>query len=88
MRKSFKIGFCWICFGKKTHQMLFTAVMYSFIFFRLFPTDLFELFIDVGHYVRDLTAYEALRTKVSLYTVRKRLLNLFSCLFSWSWAFK
>ncbi|KAF3839594.1 hypothetical protein F7725_018311, partial [Dissostichus mawsoni] len=27
-----------------------------------------QLFIDVGHYVRDLTAYEGLQTKVSLYT--------------------
>ncbi|CAB1415296.1 unnamed protein product [Pleuronectes platessa] len=30
--------------------------------------DLFEMFIDVGHCVRDLTAYEGLQTKVSLYT--------------------
>lgn len=46
--------------------------------FRLFPTDLFELFIDVGHYVRDLAAYEGLQSKVSLYTVRKQLVEGFS----------
>ena len=37
---------------------------------RLFPTELFEMFIDVGHYVRDLTAYQALQAAVSRYTVR------------------
>ena len=72
----------------RSHQMLFIAVMFPFILFRLFPTDLFELFIDVGHYVRDLAAYEALRTKVSLYTVRKQILNGFIHLFSWFWGCK
>lgn len=55
--------------------------MQSFIHFRLFPTDLFELFIDVGHYVRDLAAYEGLQTKVSFYTVREQLLNVYSAVF-------
>uniref|UniRef100_A0A8C2YBZ5 NIMA related kinase 10 n=1 Tax=Coturnix japonica TaxID=93934 RepID=A0A8C2YBZ5_COTJA len=36
------------------------------IFRRLFPTDLFEIFIDIGHYVRDISAYEELVSKLNL----------------------
>ncbi|KAJ8794767.1 hypothetical protein J1605_002932 [Eschrichtius robustus] len=39
---------------------------------RLFPTDLFEIFIDIGHYVRDISAYEELVSKLNLLVVRKR----------------
>ncbi|NWI32511.1 NEK10 kinase, partial [Sula dactylatra] len=35
---------------------------------RLFPTDLFEIFIDIGHYVRDISAYEELVSKLNLLT--------------------
>ncbi|KFV05114.1 Serine/threonine-protein kinase Nek10, partial [Pterocles gutturalis] len=34
--------------------------------YRLFPTDLFEIFIDIGHYVRDISAYEELVSKLNL----------------------
>ncbi|KAB1264598.1 Serine/threonine-protein kinase Nek10 [Camelus dromedarius] len=34
--------------------------------YRLFPTDLFEIFIDIGHYVRDIAAYEELVSKLNL----------------------
>ncbi|KAI6074655.1 Serine/threonine-protein kinase Nek10 isoform X2 [Aix galericulata] len=37
----------------------------------LFPTDLFEIFIDIGHYVRDISAYEELVSKLNLLKVRK-----------------
>ena len=37
------------------------------------------MFIDVGHYVRDLTAYQALQAAVSLYTVRKTDLYYLFC---------
>lgn len=37
---------------------------------RLFSPELFEMFIDVGHYVRDITAYEPLQEKIALLTVR------------------
>ncbi|GAB1298596.1 Serine/threonine-protein kinase Nek10 [Apodemus speciosus] len=33
---------------------------------RLFPTDLFETFIDIGHYVRDISAYEDLVSQLNL----------------------
>ncbi|KAK2562007.1 Serine/threonine-protein kinase Nek10 [Acropora cervicornis] len=35
------------------------------LFKRLFPPDLFEKFIDIGHYVRDLNAYKLLVDKIS-----------------------
>lgn len=40
---------------------------------RLFPTDLFEIFIDIGHYVRDISAYEELVSKLNLLKVSKEL---------------
>lgn len=36
---------------------------------RLFPPELFEMFIDVGHYVRELNAYKPLVDKISSLTV-------------------
>uniref|UniRef100_A0A7N8X3M0 Serine/threonine-protein kinase Nek10 n=1 Tax=Mastacembelus armatus TaxID=205130 RepID=A0A7N8X3M0_9TELE len=56
------------CYAFRTLRFLFSVERNRHLFKRLFPTDLFELFIDVGHYVRDLTAYEGLQTKISLYT--------------------
>ncbi|XP_067456755.1 serine/threonine-protein kinase Nek10 isoform X1 [Thunnus thynnus] len=56
------------CYAFRALRFLFSVERNRHLFKRLFPTDLFELFIDVGHYVRDLTAYEGLRTKVSLFT--------------------
>ncbi|XP_047455571.1 serine/threonine-protein kinase Nek10 isoform X2 [Mugil cephalus] len=52
----------------RTLRFLFSVERNRHLFKRLFPADLFELFIDVGHYVRDLAAYEGLKTKVSFYT--------------------
>ncbi|XP_075937216.1 serine/threonine-protein kinase Nek10 [Anarhichas minor] len=56
------------CYAFRTLRFLFSVERNRHLFKRLVPTDLFELFIDVGHYVRDLAAYEGLQTKVSLYT--------------------
>ncbi|KAK5600366.1 hypothetical protein CRENBAI_025249 [Crenichthys baileyi] len=56
------------CYAFRALRFLFSIERNRYLFKRLFPTDLFELFIDVGHYVRDLTAYEELQTQVSLYT--------------------
>ncbi|XP_038566526.1 serine/threonine-protein kinase Nek10 [Micropterus salmoides] len=56
------------CYAFRTLRFLFSVERNRHMFKRLFPTDLFELFIDVGHYVRDLTAYDRLQTRVSLYT--------------------
>ncbi|XP_034466014.1 serine/threonine-protein kinase Nek10-like, partial [Hippoglossus hippoglossus] len=56
------------CYAFRTLRFLFRVERNRHLFKRLFPTDLFEMFIDVGHCVRDLAAYEGLQTKVSLYT--------------------
>ncbi|XP_044063678.1 serine/threonine-protein kinase Nek10 isoform X2 [Siniperca chuatsi] len=56
------------CYAFRTLRFIFSVERNRHLFKRLFPTDVFELFIDVGHYVRDLAAYEGLQTKVSLYT--------------------
>ncbi|CAN9514387.1 unnamed protein product [Ophioblennius macclurei] len=56
------------CYALRTLRFLFSVERNRHLFKRLFPTDLFELFIDVGHYVRDLSAYQALQSKISLYT--------------------
>ncbi|NWS43711.1 NEK10 kinase, partial [Probosciger aterrimus] len=47
-------------------RFLFSMERNRHIFKRLFPTDLFEIFIDIGHYVRDITAYEELVSKLNL----------------------
>lgn len=75
MHKLVQFGYSWLSvLGKISSDVLQCCYVIFFIHFRLFPTDLFELFIDVGHYVRDLTAYDRLQTRVSLYTVRKQIL--------------
>ena len=42
----------------------------------MFPAGLFEKFIDVGHYQRDLNSYSGLVTYVNQLTVRTKLLTL------------
>lgn len=51
---------------------------------RLFPPELFEMFIDVGHYVRELNAYKPLVDKISSLTViiEGVLARWMLCLFS------
>ncbi|XP_062421680.1 serine/threonine-protein kinase Nek10 [Pungitius pungitius] len=56
------------CYAFRTLRFLFSVERNRHLFKRLFSTDLFEPFIDVGHYVRDLAAYDGLQTKVSFYT--------------------
>ncbi|XP_072769135.1 serine/threonine-protein kinase Nek10 isoform X2 [Nerophis lumbriciformis] len=56
------------CYAFRALRFLFSAERNRHPFKRLFPTDLFEVFIDVGHYVRDLRAYEGLQTTVSQYS--------------------
>ncbi|XP_061429517.1 serine/threonine-protein kinase Nek10 [Lethenteron reissneri] len=41
-------------------RFLFSMERNRHLFKRLFPAVLFEMFIDVGHYVRDIVAYEPL----------------------------
>lgn len=46
-------------------RFLFSMERNRQLFKRLFPPDLFEKFIDIGHYVRDLNAYKLLVDKIS-----------------------
>lgn len=46
-------------------RFLFSMERNRQLFKRLFPADLFEKFIDIGHYVRDLNAYKPLVDKIS-----------------------
>ncbi|XP_076868528.1 serine/threonine-protein kinase Nek10 isoform X2 [Brachyhypopomus gauderio] len=54
------------CYAFRALRFLFSIKRNRHVFKRLFPPELFEMFIDIGHYVRDITAYEPLREKVTL----------------------
>ncbi|KAM9782542.1 serine/threonine-protein kinase Nek10 [Neosynchiropus ocellatus] len=56
------------CYALRALRFLFSVERNRHRFKRLFPTDIFQMFIDVGHYVRDLAAYEGLQTRISLCT--------------------
>uniref|UniRef100_A0A3Q3BC26 NIMA-related kinase 10 n=1 Tax=Kryptolebias marmoratus TaxID=37003 RepID=A0A3Q3BC26_KRYMA len=58
------------CYAFRALRFLFSLERNRHLF-KLFPTDLYELFIDVGHYVRELAAYEELQAAVSLYTAEE-----------------
>ncbi|KAM7451535.1 Serine/threonine-protein kinase Nek10 [Porites harrisoni] len=49
-------------------RFLFSMERNRQLFKRLFPPDLFEKFIDVGHYVRELNSYKVLVDKISALT--------------------
>ncbi|XP_071485306.1 serine/threonine-protein kinase Nek10-like [Diadema antillarum] len=49
----------------RTLRFLFSMERNRRLFKRLFPPDLFECFIDVGHYQRDINAYKPLVEKLS-----------------------
>lgn len=46
---------------------------------RLFPPELFEMFIDIGHYVRDIAAYVPLQERISVLSVSLNV-STFRCL--------
>ncbi|XP_036394617.1 serine/threonine-protein kinase Nek10 [Megalops cyprinoides] len=54
------------CYAFRALRFLFSRERNRHLFKRLFPSELFAMFIDVGHYVRDITAYEVLQERVSL----------------------
>ncbi|XP_067858918.1 serine/threonine-protein kinase Nek10 isoform X1 [Heptranchias perlo] len=53
------------CYAFRALRFLFSMERNRQLFKRLFPPDMFEMFIDVGHYVRDIHAYENLVTKLN-----------------------
>nr|XP_028699456.1 serine/threonine-protein kinase Nek10 isoform X5 [Macaca mulatta] len=54
------------CYAFRALRFLFSMERNRPLFKRVFPTDLFEIFIDIGHYVRDISAYEELVSKLNL----------------------
>ncbi|KAI4886710.1 hypothetical protein NFI96_026802, partial [Prochilodus magdalenae] len=54
------------CYAFRTLRFLFSMERNRHLFKRLFPAELFEVFIDIGHYVRDISAYKPLQEKTSL----------------------
>uniref|UniRef100_A0A8C9SC81 NIMA related kinase 10 n=1 Tax=Scleropages formosus TaxID=113540 RepID=A0A8C9SC81_SCLFO len=54
-----------LCYAFRTLRFLFSMERNRPLFKRLFSADMFAAFIDIGHYVRDIAAYEALQEKVS-----------------------
>ncbi|KAK2903619.1 hypothetical protein Q8A67_008332 [Cirrhinus molitorella] len=54
------------CYAFRALRFLFSMERNRHHFKRLFPPELFEMFIDVGHYVRDITAYEPLQEKIAV----------------------
>ncbi|XP_051062770.1 serine/threonine-protein kinase Nek10 isoform X2 [Phodopus roborovskii] len=54
------------CYAFRALRFLFSMERNRPLFKRLFPTDLFEIFIDIGHYVRDISAYEDLVSQLNL----------------------
>ncbi|XP_055067731.2 serine/threonine-protein kinase Nek10 isoform X1 [Misgurnus anguillicaudatus] len=54
------------CYAFRALRFLFSMERHRHHFKRLFSPELFGMFIDVGHYVRDISAYEPLQEKISL----------------------
>ena len=50
-------------------RFLFSMERNRRLFKRLFPPDLFEMFIDIGHYKRDMAAYRPLVDKINSLSV-------------------
>ncbi|XP_044534815.1 serine/threonine-protein kinase Nek10 [Gracilinanus agilis] len=53
------------CYAFRALRFLFSMERNRPLFKRLFPTDLFEIFIDIGHYVRDISVYEELVSELN-----------------------
>ncbi|KAM9308162.1 serine/threonine-protein kinase Nek10 [Gastrophryne carolinensis] len=53
------------CYAFRALRFLFSMERNRDLFKRVFPPDLFEMFIDIGHYVRDIGAYEDLVSKLN-----------------------
>ena len=54
----------------RTLRFLFSMERNRRMFKQLFPAELFEMFIDVGHYNKDLKAYKQVVDKLNSLPVR------------------
>ncbi|KAE8596739.1 hypothetical protein XENTR_v10016225 [Xenopus tropicalis] len=53
------------CYAFRALRFLFSMERNRDLFKRFFPPNLFEVFIDIGHYIRDIKAYEDLVLKLN-----------------------
>ncbi|XP_075067368.1 serine/threonine-protein kinase Nek10 [Mixophyes fleayi] len=53
------------CYAFRALRFLFSMERNRDLFKRFFPPDLFEMFIDIGHYIRDINTYEDLASKLN-----------------------
>ncbi|KAG2465022.1 NEK10 kinase, partial [Polypterus senegalus] len=60
------------CYAFRALRFLFSMERNRHLFRRLFSTEMFEMFIDIGHYVRDIAAYEKLVAAFHNLSVRKQ----------------
>ncbi|NWH29074.1 NEK10 kinase, partial [Chloropsis hardwickii] len=68
---SFKRGFnSYVCSINNFCVHCFSKIQKTLRLSRLFPTDLFEILIDIGHYVCDIRAYEGLVSKLHSLKIR------------------
>uniref|UniRef100_A0A8C5Q375 Serine/threonine-protein kinase Nek10 n=1 Tax=Leptobrachium leishanense TaxID=445787 RepID=A0A8C5Q375_9ANUR len=53
------------CYAFRALRFLFSMERNRDLFKRFFPSKLFEMFIDIGHYIRDIKCYEELVSKLN-----------------------
>ncbi|CAH2282972.1 serine threonine- kinase Nek10-like isoform X1 [Pelobates cultripes] len=53
------------CYAFRALRFIFSMERNRDVFKRFFPPDLFEMFIDIGHYIRDINCYEELVSKLN-----------------------
>ncbi|XP_043920696.1 serine/threonine-protein kinase Nek10 [Protopterus annectens] len=53
------------CYAFRALRFLFSMERNRHLFKRMFPPEMFGMFIDIGHYVRDISAYESLVIKLN-----------------------
>ncbi|CAN2389740.1 protein serine/threonine kinase activity [Pristimantis euphronides] len=53
------------CYAFRALRFVFSMERNRDLFKRIFPSDLFEMFIDIGHYIREIGAYEDLVSKLN-----------------------
>ena len=64
------VYYCFQANAFRALRFLFSKERNRRLFKRVFPPDMFEMFIDIGHYNRDISAYKPLVKKINSLGVR------------------
>lgn len=64
-------------YGFRALRFLFSMERNRRLFKRLFPSDLFEMFINIGHYKQDLNEYKPLVEKINGLSVSIKQMSSF-----------